>query len=469
LEKHVEDTIAGGTWIFLSSLTVSLSGFVFWVVVAKLVGAESIGMASMVVSSASIAATLTSAGMNLAVIREFAVKEFQVFTSTLLLAVLAGCLASSISLPLIGGLGYSHLATYTVSLAFLTVISVPLTSSLIGLERFREYFTAVAAGSIAKLSMGVALALLGLGFLAPLIGYIAYPLTASITALAILTTLTGMRLAYPSREDLKSLIVLTLSNYPYTISNQLLTMLSVYIFAYLVREAAPTGILYISMMIALAIAAIPNSLLRAALPIGTRRNVDPFSDSLRIGLALATPIVVVVIAAPRTILTLINPELVEGADTLRILMLSTAPLATLIAAITKLNKEKNTKTLSIIGVARLALLIALLVPLARTLGTVGTAIAFLVANVLIMPIALRHLPNTGRTIATLWTLHIATATLLYLIPINEVVAAIAAIALSIAVMHLTKTTTINELYDTLKTAVNTLLQHHRETPISKHP
>ena len=106
------------------------------------------------------------------------------------------------------------------------------------------------------------------------------------------------------------------------------------------------------MMIALAIAAIPGSLLRAALPIGTRRNVDSFSDSLRIGLALATPVVVAVIATPRTTLTLINPELVEGADTLRILMLSIAPLAALIASITKLNKEKNTKTLTIIGVAR---------------------------------------------------------------------------------------------------------------------
>ncbi|RLG88899.1 MAG: hypothetical protein DRO18_00495 [Thermoprotei archaeon] len=150
-------------------------------------------------------------------------------------------------------------------------------------------------------------------------------------------------------------------------------------------------------------------------------------------------------------------------------MLSTTPLAALTAAITKLNKEKNTKILTIIGVARLALLIALLVPLARTLSTVGTAIAFLAANTLIMPIALKHLTNTGRTIATMWMLHIATATLLYLIPINEVVAAVTAIALSIAAMHLTKITTINELRNTLKTAVNTLLQRHRETPISKHP
>ncbi|MCD6488211.1 MAG: oligosaccharide flippase family protein [Desulfurococcales archaeon] len=466
MEKHVEDTVAGGTWIFLGNLTVSLTGFVFWVVVAKLVGAESIGMASMVVSSASIAATLTSASMNLAVIREFAVKEFQVFTSTLLLAVLTGCLASSISLPLIGGLGYSRLAVHTLLLAFLTVISVPLTSSLIGLERFREYFTAVAAGSIAKLSMGVALALLGLGFLAPLIGYIAYLLTASITALAILTTLTSMRLAYPSREDLKSLTVLTLSNYPYMISNQLLTMLSVYIFAYLVREAAPTGILYISMMIALAITAIPNSLLSAALPIGTRRNVDPFSDSLRIGLALATPVVVAVIAAPRTILMLINPELVEGADTLRILMLSIAPLAALTASITKLNKEKNTKMLTVVGVARLTLLIALLVPLTKTLGITGAATAYLAANTLLLPIALKHLPTTAKSVATLWTIHIATTLLSYASLAGEVTTAIALVIVSIAAIHVARIVTVNEILSTLKTAITTLLRKHRERTIA---
>ena len=176
------------------------------------------------------------------------------------------------------------------------------------------------------------------------------------------------------------------------ISNQLLAMLSVYIFAYLVREVVPTGTLHISMMIALAIAAIPGSLLSAALPIGTRRNIELFADSLRIGLALATPIVVAVITAPKTILTLINPELVEGADTLRILMLSTTPLATLTAAITKLNKERDTKALTIIGVARLTLLIALLVLLTKTLGIMGAAIVYLAANTL-LPIGLKYLPQ----------------------------------------------------------------------------
>ena len=192
MEKHVEDTVAGGTWIFLSSLTVSLSGFVFWLVVTRLVGAESVGIASVVVSSASIAATLTSAGMNIAVIRESAAKGPRTLSASLLLAVVVGCVAASVSIPLIGGLGYSYLATYTTLLALLSTVSIALTCSLIGLERFRRHFIAVAAGSTAKLGVGVALAAIGLGFLAPILGFLAYPPTSSIVALAALTPLIGM-------------------------------------------------------------------------------------------------------------------------------------------------------------------------------------------------------------------------------------------------------------------------------------
>ena len=460
MEKHVEDTVAGGTWIFLSSLTVSLSGFVFWLVVTKLVGAESIGIASVVVSSASIAATLTSAGMNIAVIRESAAKGPRTLSVSLLLAVVAGAVAASVSVPLIGGLGYSYLATYTTLLALLSTVSIALTCSLIGLERFGSYFTAVAAGSVAKLGVGVALAAMGLGFAAPILGYLAHPLTSSIAALAFLA-LSISRIAYPSREDLRSLAMLTLSNYPYAISNQLLTMLSVYIFAYLVREAAPTGILYISMMVALAVSAIPNSLLRAALPIGTRRNTEPFAESLRIGLVLATPIVVAVIAAPRTILTIINPELVEGADTLRIMMLSITPLATLTATITKLNKETNTKMLTTIGVVRLAILVAILPSLTKTLGITGAATAYLVANALLLPVALRHIPGAYRSIAILWGVHIMAVLLGCTSPVNEPATAIALTMMSIIAVHTARIATVNEILNTLKTAVNSMLRKPR--------
>jgi len=298
VEKHVEDTVAGGTWIFLGSLAISLMGFVFWLVIARVAGVENVSIVSVSMSSALMASILVSVGMNIAVIREVAFKGARAFIASLTLASIASIVAASLSILLIHGLGYDHLIPIASLLAISYVLSIPVLYSLIGMERSRSYFTATLAGSIAKLSVGTTLAALGLGALALLLGYLAHPLTASLLTL---TYLSFLHIPKTRREDLRSIATLALSNYPFVFSTQLLTMLCVYVFACIVREVISVGTLYISMMITLAILAIPNSLLNAALPIGTRRNVDPFTDSLRIGLALSTPIIVAIIAAPRTI------------------------------------------------------------------------------------------------------------------------------------------------------------------------
>ena len=98
----------------------------------------------------------------------------------------------------------------------------------------------------------------------------------------------------------------------------------------------------------------------------------------------------------------------------------------------------------------------MLVPLARTLNMVGTAIAFLVANTLLLPIALKHLPTTAKSVATPWGIHIATALLSYVSPAGEVATAIVLSIASIIAIHSAKIVTVNEVCNTLKTVINTL-------------
>ena len=457
VEKHVEDAIARGTWIFLGSLAISLTGFVFWLIIARIAGAESVGIASAVVSSSMIAATLVAAGMNVAVVREVAARGVRAFTASLTLASIAGIVASALTIPFIHALGYQDLALIASLLAISSTISIALLFSLIGFEKFRSYFLTVLTSSLAKLLIGVVLAILGFKILTPLIGYLSYPIVASIVALILLASSISFRGSKPGREELKSLAVLTFSNYPYMFSNQLLTMLSVYIFAYLVREAVPTGTLYIALMITLAITAIPNSILSAVLPIETRRNTNPFTESFRIGLALATPVIVAVASAPTLILKTINPELAQGASTLMILLLlSIAPLAALTTAITKSNKEGQVKNIVVIGVSRLILLIVLLPPLTGMLGIQGAALAFLTTNILLIPLALRIEPLITKPLLTLWSIQITLTILLYTTPLNELIKAIGALTLTPILMHTTNIFTISELHNTLKTIISTI-------------
>jgi ABC-type transport system involved in cytochrome c biogenesis permease component len=70
-----------------------------------------------------------------------------------------------------------------LTIAYMT--TTPMTFSLIGVENFRGYFTATLVGSIPKLAIGTVLVIIGLKTRAPLLSYLAYPLTAPLVASAI--------------------------------------------------------------------------------------------------------------------------------------------------------------------------------------------------------------------------------------------------------------------------------------------
>ena len=456
MDDAVQETVIGGAWIFLGNLSISLGGFVFWFVIARLVGAEALGVASAVVSCSGIAITLISAGLNIAVMREVAVRGLNALVASAVLALIMGIGAAFLAALLAHGLGYLDLIGIASLLALANIISTPLLSGLLGLERFRGYFAASFAGSLAKVLFGIALAVLGFKVLAPLLGYLAHPIVAAMAAVALITRVPRADDIRLDPGGLKSLVSLTYSNYPYMFSNQLLSMLSVYVFAFLVGEALSTGTLYIALMITLAISAIPGSILNAALPVGARRNADPFSEGFRIGLGLATPIIAVALAAPTLILEAINPELVGGANALRILLLSIAPLTALTAVIIKLNKDGEKGKLTALGLARLVLLIALLPILTRIIGVDGAAVAFLLASALLTPFAFKIEPRISRPAAILWCIHLSVAIFAALAPVNEFVSAVIALAASISLMHITKIYTLTRYWNTLKTVINTI-------------
>ncbi len=450
-------SISGGTWLFLSSLTVAVIGFVFWLIITRIVGAKSIGVASSIISSSTIAITVISAGLNIAVIREIAAKGTTALKASIVVSSLLAFLAGVISIPLVRILGYGNFSLIAFVLALTSLISIPLLSALIGLEMFKDYFIVISGASLAKIVVGVLLALLGFKMLAPLLGYAMYPIIAGGIALLILLKITsGLSVSNGKLySEIKDLVKLSLSNYPYVFSGQILSMLSVYFFAFFTRSAVNTGTFYISLMITLSIAAIPVSILNAALPIGTRRNADPFGEGFRLGLGLATPLIVLAIAVPDYILKLINTELIGGAETLRVLLLSIGPLSALGAIINKLNKEKRVKELSTIGVLRLAVLMFLLPLLIKYESMLGAALSFLLANFITLIWAFRYESLLFKNFIGLWSTQI----IAYLISVflaSEILSSIISLFISLILLETIGLFTFNDLTFTLKVALNAL-------------
>ncbi len=452
----LRETISGGVWIFLGSTASSLIGFLFWFVITWLTGAKIVGIASSVASSAYISANMICAGINIAVMREIAASGEKAFTSALFLAATLGAAAAVIAIPLTLLLGYGNLCPLASILAGAGVLSVVLRSSLIGFEKFRSSFVALLSGSVVKLVLGAALVALGLGAEGALLGYASMPVVVSIMALLLLLP----NVKDLDLSELKELVSLSISNYPYVFSNQTVVMLSVYLFAYLTGKEILTGILYISLMIVLAMASVSNSVLNAALPIGTRRDVDPFVESFRIGLGMVTPVLVLILPLSGEILRILNLELLPGSDVLRILLLSTAPFSVITAITMKLNKEKRKREISSLGSLRLILLAVLLPVMAEIWDVEGAALAFLLANAVPTLAALRYDQTFSRYLLIFWSLHLF-AYVMSIFTAVPLAASILSLTVTFAIMQLSKSLTLKEIKYVLALAASSVRRGDR--------
>ncbi len=456
LSKESVKAFLGGSWIVLGNLSVSLAGLLFWLIMPRLIGLRNLGEASEIISAAMLATTLVSAGLPLAVIREVAeLGEDGYLAATftgLGLALFGGVLA--IGLATLLGYGEYYLVSFL--LAFLSIASVPLIQGLIGLERYVAFFRALLAASLTKLVIGITLGLLGYGLLAALSGYLAQPSVFLIIALPVLPRLARRASLRRAVRYVKRVVGLTASNYPQAVSLQLMSVLSIYLFALIAGKPVNTGALYISLMAVLALSMIPNALMTAALPISVESGKESIiGDQLRIGLGISIPIIAFFVAAPRFTLRLIKPELagIAGSAFL-IMLLSVVPLVAVQAAVNILNKRRDERGLLAIGAIRLLVLIVAILLLAAPLGLNGAALAFLLANLAALPIALRVLGTGAKTVLLAWGLQVLFAPLYVLdtsslmqLVIGFLAAGISALAVhSLSILRLREATSLVRLF-----------------------
>jgi len=263
------EVVAGGSLLFFSSLMVSITGLVYWFIVSRVLGVGSVGIISSLVSAAGLATALTSAGLPIASLREFAAKRLAVLKPSIaastVFALASALLAYLLSIRLVG---VKEFMWFPVLMGFIGVLSMPLAQSLIGLGLFKQYFRSVFVASIIKVLLGTAPLVIAATLIAPLVGYLSYPLIIALLAIYYMLKFRN-RFSGASNvgfiSGVKSLVKLSLSNYPFILSTQVMTLLSVYGFAVVTGKVFGTGVLYLSLMIVLVISSVTGSLLTASL------------------------------------------------------------------------------------------------------------------------------------------------------------------------------------------------------------
>ncbi len=390
--KEFISVVRSSIWIYLASLTNSIFGFIFWLVVSAISGPSVIGYVSAISSLALLVSSILSFGIPRGMVKwigEYSGKDWRevgnYFWTSLTFLFLLYLVPFSIILYLgISGyslLNYNSTALVFVSILILISLSNVFASMFIALLRTFPYFISVIVGNIAKLTLAIILLHIGLGWMGALISYMMSGLI--LDSIGLMYAFTRLGIPKASAAHLKNLVKAGIPSWlPNTILILGQQLAVIFTFGYL--GAFKTGTFYIAMAASSFIVGIGSSIQQIMLPYlsgledGRKRAAW---RGLRIGLGFALSLATSIFVFPDYLLSLLGKS--YSSAWLELDLILVANLLILISsAVTNLCYSRN--------MFRYVLNIGLAVSLPRLvlypivpifLGSRGIALAYLAGSI----------------------------------------------------------------------------------------
>ena len=381
--------VRGGLWLYLRSLVNSLSGFIYWMVISAVGGAEIVGFTSATVALAGMVTSILSLGEGIGVRRFVGACRGRgdregianYFWTTALFRIITfipiGLAMMALSLL---GLSFGSLGSdmlfyggIIVLLGSTTVFDDLLASHL----ETKPIFIGAIVGNAVKLPLGIGLVLMGWGWVGAIIGYIALTPVAFVVKLLPSLKLAKFRL-HLDLQALRDILKAGVASWlpaMITVSGQQLGVLTLFG----VRGASETGLYYVSFAIMGVVMGIGGSILGLMMPVlsgmedGRKRACW---RAIKISLVLVTPVVFTLAAYPEVPLGLLGREYVDAAPMLMLLAL-TIPATLIVTGVTSLIYAYGMyMTILILGLVSNLSRIGAYIPLSYLMGGVGVALSY---------------------------------------------------------------------------------------------
>jgi O-antigen/teichoic acid export membrane protein len=219
-------------------------------------------------------------------------------------------------------------------------------------------------------------------------GYGAAGILASFLLQFILVTVLSFIVARKSFEfritDLryaKEILIDALANTPNSLSKVVIYTLSVVLLASIGVNQSDVGTYYIALMISLIAGGFAGNIALMVIPASAIAKSDLSVDSTRLGLSFTAPLVVALMVAPGSILGIIGPEYAGAGQLLLVLTVAIIPYVIVINAISKFNNLGNPRKIISLGSIQLVVFLLAFFSLTPYYGTMGSALAILMASV----------------------------------------------------------------------------------------
>lgn len=332
--------VRGGFWLYGSSIVNNFSGFLYWMVLSSLAGSEVLGLTSATVGLATLFAGILGFGVDTG-LRRFLGKCLGAGDSVCLSKYLWSTLFFALGIYFVAGAGfllagasgigfwsYSPEMLMLASVFIFMSVSLVFSAFIVSILRTDVVFLATVIGNVLKFVVGIGLVLLGFGWIGAVIGYMFVGLAHLVLYLIYVLRTIGFNplLQFSAVQDVLRAGIVSWLPSIIVLSGQWLSVL----FVFGSRGAIETGHYYVAYTISMFVLGISMSMLGLLLPVlsgmgdGRKRAA---SRVLRVSLLFMMPITVFAAVYPYVPLGLLGSEYIGASNTLRILLVSSVPLA----------------------------------------------------------------------------------------------------------------------------------------------
>lgn len=381
-------------WIYATSFLNSFCGFVFWLLISFFAGPTVVGIVSAIFSLSTLISGILNLGVPVGLIRwlgdsigKGSIEDAKRFFWSSMFLLLFLFIPVSLIIGFLGYLGFS-LGRYTsLTLIFTSILLVlslnaVLISLYIGFMETFPYFLSSIIGHVLRISVGVSLVLLGLGWVGAATGSLMFNLAMTAVGILYVSKFVGLRPKFSLqhlREVLKAGFPSWLPQVVVVVGQQL-AVISVFL---MVGELE-TGTFYVAFTIGIFVVGLALAIQQMMLPYlsGLRDGRKRAAwNSLRVGLALTMPLVVGAAMFPQEILGLLGSSYKVAWLELEIVMISSLLLVPVSTVNNLSYAYKKYSYVFWVGLALSLPRLILYILLTPIMASTGTAMSFAVGSV----------------------------------------------------------------------------------------
>ena len=461
-EKFMNSSI----FLFLDLIVVAAGGWLYWLVISKLVSVSDVGQSTAVYSLVVLISSIVGLGLEYPLLKKSSTARSTIVGSAIFIELAITIAVVPLIIYTLEDLHLEALQSYTM-IALVMLISISLgyvaRYALLGISASKTILVIDTITTAVKFVAGYLLVLSGFGALGVLLSFMLQALLAACIALYLVHNIFGFSIGgFKGFKHIKDTFKEGIVNMPSIFSRTLIVSLSVVLLASFGIASSEIGVFYIALMISVVAGGLISSMAYMVIPASSMTQTDLTSGSIRIGISLTAPIIALLLTSPHFVLSLIGTDYVSGQISLMILGVGILPFAVATNTVSRFNYLGMSRRLLFIGSLQMVGFIVSFILLVPPLKVAGAALSILISySVSCIPaliwskkILLRYIANTVIAIIAGWGISNIVKLLLPDGIINEITTLLTSVVITMVIIIALKNTSISEVRTLLKTVVN---------------